>query len=47
MMQAIMTSPGVIEHKYVNEPSKLSLNEVLPRIRKIFYYLNKKVFLVF
>ncbi len=35
MRQAIMTSPGVIEHKEVSEPGKLAANEVLLRIRRI------------
>lgn len=35
MRQAIMTSPGVIEHREIPEPGPLKDNEVLLRIKKI------------
>ena len=35
MRQAIMLSPGVIEHREVREPGKLQANEILLRIKKI------------
>ena len=35
MRQAIMLSPGVIEHREVPEPGKLQANEILLRIKKI------------
>jgi 2-desacetyl-2-hydroxyethyl bacteriochlorophyllide A dehydrogenase len=35
MRQAIMLSPGVIEHRVVTEPGKLKGNEILLRIKRI------------
>lgn len=35
MRQAVMTKPGVIEHRHVDEPGELAPNEILLKIKKI------------